>query len=337
MKKIICRLSVLLLFAITLYANSWKNALNEDCDYLSKVISEGWVCYDEAVENGFDLDKSIKNIKKLYSKQVKHITANFNDKLNYKNGLETYSLLNLIQGIIFEQINFKDGHYEMYNENTTFAHWNTQAFFSKLFFEKKGEKYFVYYSDNPQIKKGMEYTGNLIDLVPVIYNNEKLFRFVHFSDEKRNQVNTEVNVESRLIPLRLEKDNCIKVNDSIFLKETSSTVYICINTFEIDDKELNNQFSDLQKQISTIDFTNKDLVINLRNNLGGYENFVKEFIKNLILATMKVSPLDVQLYINETEKGIVSLMSPLLSEQVYLQYMQLSDSISEYLIDQVKK
>ena len=102
--------------------------------YLSKVISEGWVCYDEAVENGFDLDKSIKNIKKLYSKQVKHITANFNDKLNYKNGLETYSLLNLIQGIIFEQINFKDGHYEMYNENTTFAHWNTQAFFSKLFF-----------------------------------------------------------------------------------------------------------------------------------------------------------------------------------------------------------
>ena len=63
MKKIICRLSVLLLFAITLYANSWKNALNEDCDYLSKVISEGWVCYDEAVENGFDLDKSIKNIK----------------------------------------------------------------------------------------------------------------------------------------------------------------------------------------------------------------------------------------------------------------------------------
>lgn len=41
MKKIICRLSVLLLFAITLYANSWKNALNEDCDYLSKVISEG--------------------------------------------------------------------------------------------------------------------------------------------------------------------------------------------------------------------------------------------------------------------------------------------------------
>ena len=205
MKKIICRLSVLLLFAITLYANSWKNALNEDCDYLSKVISEGWVCYDEAVENGFDLDKSIKNIKKLYSKQVKHITANFNDKLNYKNGLETYSLLNLIQGIIFEQINFKDGHYEMYNENTTFAHWNTQAFFSKLFFEKKGEKYFVYYSDNPQIKKGMEYTGNLIDLVPVIYNNEKLFRFVHFSDEKRNQVNTEVNVESRLIPLRLER------------------------------------------------------------------------------------------------------------------------------------
>ena len=185
-------------------------------------------------------------------------------------------------------------------------------------------------------KKGMEYTGNLIDLVPVIYNNEKLFRFVHFSDEKRNQVNTEVNVESRLIPLRLEKDNCIKMNDSIFLKETSSTVYICINTFEIDDKELNNQFSDLQKQISTIDFTNKDLVINLRNNLGGYENFVKEFIKNLILATMKVSPLDAQLYINETEKGIVSLMSPLLSEQVYLQYMQLSDSISEYLIDQVK-
>ena len=126
------------------------------------------------------------------------------------------------------------------------------------------------------------------------------------------------------------------MNDSIFLKETSSTVYICINTFEIDDKELNNQFSDLQKQISTIDFTNKDLVINLRNNLGGYENFVKEFIKNLILATMKVSPLDAQLYINETEKGIVSLMSPLLSEQVYLQYMQLSDSISEYLIDQVK-
>ena len=336
MKKNICRLSVLLLFVITLYANSWKNALNEDCDYLSKVISEGWVCYDEAVENGFDLDKSIKNIKKLYSKQVKHITANFNDKLNYKNGLETYSLLNLIQGIIFEQINFKDGHYKMYNENTTFAHWNTQAFFSKLFFEKKGEKYFVYYSDNPQIKKGMEYTGNLIDLVPVIYNNEKLFRFVHFSDEKRNQVNTEVNVESRLIPVRLEKDNCIKMNDSIFLKETSSTVYICINTFEIDDKELNNQFSDLQKQISTIDFTNKDLVINLRDNLGGYENFVKEFIKNLILATMKVSPLDAQLYINETEKGIVSLMSPLLSEQVYLQYMQLSDSISEYLIDQVK-
>ena len=74
----------------------------------------------------------------------------------------------------------------------------------------------------------------------------------------------------------------------------------------------------------------------MRNNLGGYENFVKEFIKNLILATMKVSPLDAQLYINETEKGIVSLMSPLLSEQVYLQYMQLSDSISEYLIDQVK-
>ena len=55
------------------------------------------------------------------------------------------------------------------------------------------------------LKKGMEYTGNLIDLVPVIYNNEKLFRFVHFSDEKRNQVNTEVNVESRLIPLRLKK------------------------------------------------------------------------------------------------------------------------------------
>ena len=78
----------------------------------------------------------------------------------------------------------------------------------------------------------------MIDLVPVIYNNEKLFRFVHFSDEKRNQVNTEVNVENRLIPLRLEKDNCIKMNDSIYLKETSSTVYICINTFEIDDKEL---------------------------------------------------------------------------------------------------
>ena len=124
MKKIICRLSVLLLFAITLYANSWKNALNEDCDYLSKVISKSQVCYDEAEKNGFDLDKSIKNIKKLYSKQVKHITANFNDKLNYKNGLETYSLLNLIQGIIFEQINFKDGHYKMYDENTTFAHWN---------------------------------------------------------------------------------------------------------------------------------------------------------------------------------------------------------------------
>ena len=102
MKKIICRLSVLLLFAITLYANSWKNALNEDCDYLSKVISEGWVCYDEAVKNGFDLDKSIKNIKKLYSKQVKHITANFNDKLNYKNGLETYGEIVNCCGLKFE-------------------------------------------------------------------------------------------------------------------------------------------------------------------------------------------------------------------------------------------
>ena len=56
---------------MTLSAYSVPKHINEDLKVFKKYMEQCYVAYDENVELGFDLDKTIKNIKKDFDREVK--------------------------------------------------------------------------------------------------------------------------------------------------------------------------------------------------------------------------------------------------------------------------
>src|SRR5574344_1845096 len=69
MKKIIILFLMLnSLFCFSEGKKNTKQMIDEDCEYLKKYITNAYANYDLDVEKGYDIDKAIKDIKKLYKK-----------------------------------------------------------------------------------------------------------------------------------------------------------------------------------------------------------------------------------------------------------------------------
>ena len=69
MNKRITSIFILLFMALSAY--SVPKHIDEDLKVFKKYMEQCYVAYDENVELGFDLDKTIKNIKKDFDREVK--------------------------------------------------------------------------------------------------------------------------------------------------------------------------------------------------------------------------------------------------------------------------
>ena len=135
-------------------------------------MEQCYVAYDENVELGFDLDKTIKNIKKDFDREVK-----WAKKTNQKYS-EDEVLAGRISYHLWKDLKVKDRHLTIRFSNGSYSVlYDERYYFTPLYFEKKGSDYFLLNNYGSEVKKGAKFDGDVSNLKKVIYNLGRGFFF----------------------------------------------------------------------------------------------------------------------------------------------------------------
>ena len=267
MKKRITSIFILLFMALSAYCV--PKHIDEDLKVFKKYMEQCYVAYDENVELGFDLDKTIKNIKKDFDREVK-----WAKKTNQKYS-EDEVLAGRISYHLWKDLKVKDRHLTIRFSNGSYSVlYDERNYFSPLYFEKKGSDYFLLNNYGSEVKKGTKFDGDVSNLKKVIYNNQEVYQYIFPT--------TELNLKT--VPIKLDKkeykisakenirfDNS-KNEKRINSIKTKDSYYLSLGKFLNYNLEEN---SDYRKYLADIvdEFqkhpTHSNLIIDLRSNTGG--------------------------------------------------------------------
>lgn len=166
-KKLICTLSCLL---ITLAFSFGNEKLDNDLAYLKRVLSEAYAGYEYNVEQGFDFDAAIENVRNLYLKKAEKSKIDpdtVSDKL----------LASCINTEIVQKLKVLDHHFAVMLPGRVYSLTRQVWLSSEVYFTKQGDDYFVSYSKDSKIKKNSKYTGDPEKLFRVIRDNQECYVF----------------------------------------------------------------------------------------------------------------------------------------------------------------
>lgn len=192
-----------------------------------------------------------------------------------------------------QNMKINDSHFSVYG-NTFY--YNICPFyyaaFSDLYFEKVGDDFLVYSAPNATISKGQKYTGDIENLRVSFKKgyNKELYRFIPFVQNNENLlVPVFIDNKEYKVPIHLVKQ-WENTQGWVGYQETSDSIYVSLGdcTLFPNDNEKHKEalklLEEACKKIAEAGTNKKNVIIDLRNNHGGYEYYPKTILSALYCA-----------------------------------------------------
>jgi len=175
------------------------NAIDSDCEYLKKVLEEAAIDVSKSIEEGLDSAQLIEDIKSEYARLLKKQWLK--SELN-ENGIASNQFAQAINNVFAQELTRPNCHISVYGDSYGYAPFVAYApYFSDVYFEKSGDEYVVFSSDNTKIKPGMKYTGDSKDLYKTFMDGKELYRFGILAN--KYPYNSKINIEGKKYRVRV--------------------------------------------------------------------------------------------------------------------------------------
>lgn len=234
-----------------------------DLDYLFYYLKAAYIGYDSLIKKGYDEEQ----IRLFFLEKYK-------DEVN----INTKDLMFDIAKQFYKYIN--DRHFSLYGslgESINISVSKT-FFYTNTFVEKKENEYFVFETDNVNLKKGEKYLGkeDTIFYYPIKGNDIYRLGIIDFNNPE--SVNFEF--DDKIVTLKVFDDGCITWTPMIKYHEleTLNSVYISLSSFVLPEKD--SKFRKgaeivLEKfaNIGNLWRDKENIIIDLRSNTGGRESY----------------------------------------------------------------
>lgn len=279
-----------------------EKELREDCDMLKYLIYNSYAGIDEAIQNGFDLDATIEEI---YTKSLEKKTLD---------RIPTSDFSSITKITFAQKLNNTDQHINIGGSLKD----SKLLYYTKVFFEKKDNKYFVKKSEEKDIQIGMEYTGPEQNLFEILTEEGILYRYGVMTNLKIKTAQLSVNNQKFSVEAKTDKPIPTKQSWS-GIKSTQNTIYVslgdCQQATGISDRiQTSDAFwNDYLSQVSEQAAGKTNAIFDLRSNQGGYREFPAKILRALYYNQNSDDQLskDIEaLFINTTGINCVNLVSP---------------------------
>ncbi|MCR4741319.1 MAG: hypothetical protein K5866_00395 [Treponema sp.] len=296
-----------------------QEELREDCDMLNYLLYNSYAGIDEAIENGFDLDAAIEEI---YNTSLSKMNMGTCSQTDFSNS---------IYQVLSKKLNNNDLHLNIGGRSLKEAY---SIYYTNIYFEKKGDKYFVKeirapkidskenkavkFDENPEVKVGMEFTGPENNLYPFLIPGGIEYRYGLFINKKIRTAIISLENQNYTVPITNEKAIKSKLAWT-GLKTSKETLYMalgdCTQVNGIgQDSELRSlawdkYLADLSQNIKG----KKNIIFDLRSNPGGrYEYPAKMLVSTVFYThTDKDEIRELQnLFSNSIDQDMTFLVSP---------------------------
>jgi len=297
--------------------------IREDCDMLKYLVYNQYAGIEEAIDNGFDLDATVE---KIYEEA---------EKERMKNPLKTLDagdFQSIVRRTFSKDLNNLDQHISIGG----YLRDSISLYYSDVYFEKSGDKYFVkkvQMDSNKKLDKaaaatfeqlkviepGMEYKGSEANLYEMLTDDGILYRYGIMTSKKVKTIILPLNDDKYTIPASTEKTIPTK-SDWTGLKSTDSTVYVSIgdcsqatgisNSLSFGDNYWNKYLAAVAEAAKG----KHQIIFDLRSNPGGYMQFPARVLSALFYNQHMEEDFqnDVRaLFFNKVSEDCVMLISPI--------------------------
>ena len=242
--------------------------IDSDCEFLRTILSEASIDISKSIDEGLDIDQLIADIKDTYAKDVK--TKKLWMKIN-ENGIASNRFALCISNVFAKTLTRPNGHLSATSPYGTYSPFRTKVlFYSGILFEKEGNDYKVYSSDNKNIKPGMLYTGEEENLFRTIIDGKVLYRFGVRLNERKYIAKINVEGKEYKTPVKANLGDVKDIKNFSFYTQ-DDTLYIYSNTFawhtEADQNRFFDDIDEIGREIQNQDI--KTIVFDFRHNSGG--------------------------------------------------------------------
>lgn len=258
--------------------------IEKDCEYLKTLLPEASIDFSLAVDDGLDMDEFLNLVRKTYKIGSAH---KFRHSKIDDNGINSVAFANAITWSIKNYLPRKDGHISVTAGDARFYPFCRQRFFvSDVFFEKKGDEYFVIQSSEKGISEGMKYTGDKKNIVQTFSDGQIKYRYIFFSEFLPwFKVNINLNDKNIKISVRENELHPRKGKD-IWYEEEEDVLTVVVKTFH---PRLEKNIEDYEKTIEEIcSFINNysTVVFDLRDNNGGFDSYFMPILSTMIFGEL---------------------------------------------------
>ena len=276
------------IFLITIFLSSCSQIVSSkpienDCELLKTYLTEGSIDINLAIDNGLDIDESLALIKDAYIYYTKINKQDFNESPN-ENGIYQKSFAEAISRILEIELPVMNAHTNIIFEDSI---WKPAlpkyVFISDVFFEKQENDYYVITDNNESIKQGMKYTGNINNIVKEINKNGGIsYRFVCFNEYMTSESDICLDGKNITVPVQ-NKYFYSHMNENIYFEEMPSCLNVGIKTCKMHTQEENENYEVTVKEIASIINNYTNVIIDLRDNNGGYTDLLFPIVEALLL------------------------------------------------------
>lgn len=246
-----------------------EKELREDCDMLKYIVYNTYAGIDEAIDLGLDLDATIEDI---YNQTLK--------KKFPHNGLYSSTDFNsIIRSTFSKNIKNTDQHVSIGGSLRD----SVNLRYSNIYFEKKGDEYFVVKSDSDEIKTGDKYTGPESNLYKFLSDNGEIYRYCLMTS--KNIKSAVISVNDQKVNVKAEAEKVIPSKGSwTGFQVTDKTLYMslgdCSQAYGVDDvaESFSNVWDTFLANISKNAKGKENIIFDLRSNPGGYMQFPSKML-----------------------------------------------------------
>lgn len=241
-----------------------EKELREDCDMLKYLIYNTYAGIDEAIDLGLDLDATIEDI---YNQTLKK-------KLPHNGLFSSNDFNSIVRQTFSNNIKNTDQHVHIGGSLRN----SVNLRYSNIYFEKKGEDYFVVKTDSDEIKIGDKYTGPESNLYKFLSDNKEIYRYcIMTSKNIRSGV---ISINDKKVNIKAEAEKVIPSKGSwTGLQTTDKTLYMslgdCSQAYGIKDtaEKFTNVWNTFLANISKNAKGKENIIFDLRSNPGGYMQY----------------------------------------------------------------